>query len=188
LIAGLGLWAAASAAQPTRMLEEFDYGEDSMVARIVFVEEEHDGELQLCASIGTRRGPRTINRNIVFVSRRVRPRVKGADGRVKFDFGGEMESAGKNLDFWRSCVPTAGPFPEGKEDLLDVTVRGAQANGSHSRFVAPYPARLGDASGVQIHYNSAGGLAGATFEVTAEQLKALDEAPLEEAPPKQASP
>ena len=159
----LGLPGAAGA-QPTRMLEEFQFGEDSLVARLLFFESKGEEGLELCAAIGTRRGPRSINKGHVFVTRRVRPDDRALSGRLKFKFGKKPDAVEGNLQVWHSCVPSEGA-PEGvEEDVLEITVRGGQENHNHSRFFAPYPAKDGAATGVQIQFNNVGGLAGGFFE------------------------
>ncbi len=163
LSAFCGLLALPSLAQPTRMLEEFQFGEDSMVARILFVRGEGK---ELCVALGTRRGPRSINRNTIFISRRVRPNEKGYSGRLKFKFAKKPDDTSHEyLQIWHACIPTAGAAPaDAKEDVLEVTVRGGQENGLHSRFYADFPAR-GKGYAVDIHFNSVGGLAGGSYEI-----------------------
>ena len=150
-------------AQPTTMLEEFQFGENSLVARLLFLEGE---EGELCVAVGTRRGPRSLNRNSIYMTRRVRPKEKGYSGRLKFKFKNKPDDdSHESLQIWHACVPSAGRAPEGaKEDVIEVTVRGGQENGLHSRFYADYPPE-GKGYAVDIHFNNVGGLAGGSYEM-----------------------
>lgn len=164
----LALAALRVEAQPTRMLEEFTLGESSMVSRLLFIEREaQEGEKpELCVALGTKRGPRSVNRNTFFITRRVRPNEKGYSGRLKFKFKSKPDDdSHEYLQIWHACVPTLGAAPDiAKEDVLEVTVRGAQEDGSHARFFADYP-KDGKGSAVDIHFNKVGGLAGGSYEM-----------------------
>ncbi|MCB1036424.1 MAG: hypothetical protein KDD47_21540 [Acidobacteria bacterium] len=162
IVLALGV-AAPLSAQPTRMLEEFTLGESSRVARVLFLEGEGS---ELCVVLGTRRGPRTVNRNTIFIGRRVRPNEKGYSGRLKFKFGNQPDDdSHPYFQIWHACAPSAGPAPEGsKEDVIELTVRGAQEDGSHARFFAQYP-KDGKGWAIDIHYNNVGGLAGGSYEM-----------------------
>jgi len=155
---------AAANAQPTRMLEEFQFGDDAVVARMLFFEQEGESGPELCTAIGTKRGPRSVNRNHIFVTRRLSPDENKDSGRLKFKFGKKPDAMLDEMQVWHACVE-ASPSPEGaEEDVLEVTVRGGQANGNQSRFYAPFPTKEGAGTGVQIQFNNAGGLAGGFFE------------------------
>ena len=186
------LFPLPSRAQPTRMLEEFQFGQDSMVARVLFIRGEGK---ELCVALGTHKGPRSINKGSLFITRRVRPKEKGYSGRVKFKFAKKPDDTShETLNIWHACVDTAGPAPEGaKEDVLEVTVRGGQENGLHSRFYADYPAEdMGYA--IDIHHNSVGGLAGGSYEINIDPKNPLNlswshsEAPAQEETAEEPSP
>lgn len=174
-ILGLGclLLALAATAQPTRMLEEFDFGEDSTVARMLFFERDVEEGKELCSVVGTRRGPRSLNKAHIFVTRRAVPREKEYNGRLKFKFKGKPEIT-ENLEVWHACIPTPGPLEGAEEDILEVTVRGGQENNTQSRFYAPYPYQREIGTGVQIQFNNVGGLAGGFFEKRLDPKKPWD--------------
>lgn len=148
-----------AAAQPTRLLEDvLGFGEVDPFARVLFHQE---GE-ELCATLAISRGPRAKNKNAFLFRRLVEPKVDKLKSRLVFDFPKEPDRVEGSLRAWVACTESPPRFEQAERDVVELTVRDANAANEDLRLYVKYPA-AGEASAMDVLLDGTGGLMGKGF-------------------------
>lgn len=119
--------------------EMYGTGASAPLARVVFTWEDDE----LCALLGTRRGPRQLNHGLFAITRQVIRDGKTDNERLKFDFPRKPEIDEDHLHVRHACVE-ASPAIGARSDEIHVAVRqpnrGAGNRGTR-RFAVGFPPR-----------------------------------------------
>lgn len=151
--------AQAVVAQPTRLLESLlGYGEVEPFARVLF----HQEGDELCVTLAIARGPKAKRTNSFLFRRVVEPRVDGVEGRLALKFPKKPDRVEGTLRAWVACTESPPRFEDAKRDVVELTVRDANAANEDLRLYVKYPA-AGEASAMDLLDDGAGGLMGKGF-------------------------
>lgn len=150
---------AEAMAQPTRLLESvLGFGEAAPFARVLF----HQEGDELCATLAISPGPEAKRTSSFLFRRLVEPRVKEVKGRLVFKFPKEPDRVEGTLRAWVACTESPPRFEDAKRDMVELTVRDANAANEDLKLYVQYPA-AGEASAMDVLNDGVGGLMGKGF-------------------------
>jgi hypothetical protein len=146
-------------AQPTRFLQaELGYDDPRNLARVLFHQE---GE-ELCATLSIARGPEAMHKSRFLFRRLVEPKAQDVKGRLVFKFGKEPDRVEGTIQAWVACVESPPRVEEAKRDVVELTVRNANAINENLKLFVEYPA-ANEASGMDVLNDGANGILGKGF-------------------------